>query len=68
MAAAPHPPADLCTKAPFQAICDARTKDPTIFKINPHHLILGPNTLGAGKAKSAGRPRRRLPVQPWKDA
>jgi integrase-like protein len=35
-------------RTPFQAICDARTKDPSIFRINPHHLIPGPNkpTLG----------------------
>lgn len=31
-------------RTPFQAICDAWTKDPTIFRINPHHLIPGPNT------------------------
>ena len=31
-------------RTPFQAILDAWTKDPSIFKINPHHLIPGPNT------------------------
>jgi transposase InsO family protein len=31
-------------RTPFQAVCDAWTKDPSIFKINPHHLIPGPNT------------------------
>lgn len=31
-------------RTPFQAICDAWAKDPAIFKINPHHLIPGPNT------------------------
>jgi transposase InsO family protein len=31
-------------RTPFQAICDAWTKNPSIFKINPHHLIPGPNT------------------------
>jgi hypothetical protein len=31
-------------KTPFQAICDAWTKEPSIFKINPHHLIPGPHT------------------------
>jgi transposase InsO family protein len=31
-------------RTPFQAVCDAWTKDPAIFKINPHHLIPGPNT------------------------
>ena len=29
---------------PFQAICGASTEDPSIFKINPHHLIPGPYT------------------------
>jgi hypothetical protein len=27
-----------------QAICDAWGKDPAPFKIDPHHLIPGPNT------------------------
>src|SRR3712207_4379954 len=31
-------------RTPFQAICDAWIKDPSIFKINPHRLIPGPNT------------------------
>jgi transposase InsO family protein len=31
-------------RTPFQAICDARTRDPAPFKINPHHLIPGPYT------------------------
>ena len=31
-------------RTPFQAICNAWTKEPAIFKINPHHLIPGPNT------------------------
>ena len=31
-------------RTPFQAICDAWTKDRSTFKINPHHLIPGPNT------------------------
>lgn len=30
-------------RTPYQAICDAWTKDPAIFKINPHHLIPGPH-------------------------
>lgn len=30
-------------RTPYQAICDAWTKDPSIFKINPHHLITGPH-------------------------
>ena len=29
---------------PFQAVCDAWAKGPAIFKVNPHHLIPGPNT------------------------
>lgn len=31
-------------RTPYQAICDAWTKDPSTFKINPHHLITGPHT------------------------
>jgi len=31
-------------RTPFQAICDAWSKDPTAFRINPLHLIPGPNT------------------------
>ena len=31
-------------RTPFQAICDAWTKDPTPFIINPRHLIPGPHT------------------------
>lgn len=31
-------------KTPYQVICDAWTKDPSIFKINPLHLIAGPHT------------------------
>jgi transposase InsO family protein len=31
-------------RTPFQAICDAWTKDPAPFRINPHHLIPEPNT------------------------
>ena len=34
----------LRCRTPFQAVCDAWTKDPAIFKIIPHHLIPGPNT------------------------
>ena len=33
-------------EAPFEAIAHAWTNDPTIFKIDPRHLIPGPNTLG----------------------
>jgi len=31
-------------RQPFQAICDAWTKEPSRFKVNPRHLIPGPNT------------------------
>jgi transposase InsO family protein len=31
-------------RTPFQAVRDAWTKDPSIFKINPRHLIPGPHT------------------------
>jgi transposase InsO family protein len=31
-------------RTPFQAIREARKADPSIFKINPHHLIPGPHT------------------------
>lgn len=31
-------------KTPFQAICHAWTKDPSVFKIDPHQLIPGPYT------------------------
>ncbi len=31
-------------RTPFQAILDAWAKDPSIFKINPHHLTTGPHT------------------------
>ena len=31
-------------RTPYQVICEARTKAPAIFKINPHHLIPGPHT------------------------
>ena len=30
-------------RTPFQAVLDAWTKDPSIFKIDPHHLIPGPH-------------------------
>jgi transposase InsO family protein len=31
-------------RTPFQAVLDAWTKDPSIFKMDPHHLIPGPYT------------------------
>ena len=36
---------------PFQAICDTWTKDRSIFKINPHHLIPGPNTAASSACR-----------------
>ncbi|SDB74968.1 hypothetical protein SAMN02927895_05672, partial [Belnapia rosea] len=37
-------------RTPFQAICDAWTKDPSGFKSNPHHLIPGPHTTAETSA------------------
>lgn len=34
----------LLWRTPYKAICDAWTRDPKNFKINPHHLIPGPHT------------------------
>ncbi len=31
-------------RTPYQVICEAWTRDPSIFKIKPHHLIPGPHT------------------------
>jgi transposase-like protein len=31
-------------RTPYQVICEAWTKDPSIFKINPHQLIPGPHS------------------------
>ena len=31
-------------RTPFQAVLDAWTKDPSIFRIDPHHLIPGPHS------------------------
>ena len=31
-------------RTPFQAICESWAADPRPFKLNPHHLIPGPNT------------------------
>ncbi len=40
---AKHLEALRCRSA-FQAICEAWAKEPAICRINPHHLIPGPNT------------------------
>ena len=34
----------LRSRTPYQVICEAGTKDPSIFKIDPRHLITGPHT------------------------
>jgi hypothetical protein len=31
-------------RTPFEAVCAAWQTDPSIFKIDPHHLIPGPYT------------------------
>jgi hypothetical protein len=36
-------------RTPFQIICEAWTKDPAPFKINPHHLIPGPHTFACNR-------------------
>ncbi|HEX2527397.1 MAG TPA: IS481 family transposase, partial [Geminicoccus sp.] len=33
----------LLWRTPFKAICDACKDNPSIFKIDPHHLIPGPD-------------------------
>jgi hypothetical protein len=35
-------------RTPFQAICDAWARDPTPFKVDPHHLLPGPHTWPLG--------------------
>ena len=45
-------------RTPFQAICDAWTKDRSIFKINPHHLIPGPNRSCARRSRRRPPPAR----------
>src|SRR3954447_22137888 len=50
-------------RTPFQAICEARAKDPAPFKINPHHLIPGPYSFVARDGNESAwvlRPRRAL--------
>jgi hypothetical protein len=48
-------------RTPYQVICEAWTKDPSIFKINPRHLIPGPHTWHAGRETGSrwwtGNPR-----------
>lgn len=38
-------------RTPFQAICDARTKEPLRSRVDPHHPISGSNTYAALKAR-----------------
>jgi transposase InsO family protein len=42
-------------RTPFQAVCDAWTKDPAPFKINPHHLIPGPHSEPVRGTTLSGR-------------
>ena len=42
-------------RTPFKAIRDAWAKDPTAFKINPHHLIPRPNSYAP--SSNTTRPR-----------
>ena len=37
-------PGDTAWRTPFQAICDAWAKDPSILEMDPRHLIPGPNS------------------------
>jgi hypothetical protein len=37
-------------RTPYQVICKAWTKDPSIFKINPHKLIPGPHIQSIARA------------------
>jgi hypothetical protein len=53
-------------RTPFQAVCDAWTRDPAPFKINPHHLTPGPHTFlqsrhsGPGQLRMLKLTRRRV--------
>lgn len=40
-------------RTPYQAICDAWTKDPSIFKIYPYYLIPGPHRRGSSSRAGA---------------
>src|SRR5918997_1702144 len=37
-------------RTPFQAVCDAWTRDPAPFRIDPRHLIPGPHRVDQGHA------------------
>src|SRR5918997_872292 len=51
-------------RTPFQAVCDAWTRDPAPFRIDPRHLIPGPHKLLAQRGQ---RPVRHL-VRPCRSA
>ncbi|CBJ51217.1 hypothethical protein, putative transposase [Ralstonia solanacearum PSI07] len=38
-------------KTPFRAICEAWSKDPSRFRLHPHHLTVGLNTIGFNYSK-----------------
>ena len=50
-------------RTPFEAVCRAWPGTPDIFKINPRHLIPGPNMRGAGVSPEL-RPPGREPGHP----
>src|SRR3954452_395992 len=50
-------------RTPFEAIQDAWTKDPSPFKINPHHLIPRPNSPLLGVSRFARGHRRELSMR-----
>ena len=40
-------------RTPYQVICEPWTKDPSIFKIDPHQLIPGPHLMRMGGCVAA---------------
>ncbi len=50
-------------RTPFQTICEAWKADPTSFKVNPHHIIPGPNTTSLRESGSS-LPAQRSDVPP----
>ena len=42
-------------RTPFQAVRDARAKDPAIFKVDPHHLIPGNTHAREARSKRNSR-------------
>ena len=43
-------------RTPFEAVCHAWTNKPEIFKLNPRHDILGPNTWSGIRSARVGVP------------